>query len=144
MKKVLSLLLSLAMLLTITSGLNLTAYADVQTGKCGDNVTYSLDTSTGVLTISGTGEMKNYNRYSYENNPFYDKKFNIETVIIKSGVTSIGDYAFYNCISLTSVTIPDSVTSIGDSAFSGCTSLISINVEENNINYFSVNGVLFN
>ena len=60
MKKIISLLLSLAMLLTITSGLNLTAYADVQTGKCGDNVTYSLDTETGVLTISGTGEMTDY------------------------------------------------------------------------------------
>ena len=52
MKKIISLLLSLAMLLTITSGLNLTAYADVKTGKCGDNVTYSLDTSTGSFSIT--------------------------------------------------------------------------------------------
>jgi hypothetical protein len=41
-------------------------------------------------------------------------------------VTSIGNSAFWNCASLTSITIPDSVTSIGDSAFSFCTSLTSV------------------
>ena len=127
MKKVLSLLLSLAMLLTITSGLNFTAYADVQTGKCGDNVTYSLDTSTGVLTINGEGDMENYNYNNYEKNPFY-KKSNIKTVIIKNGVTSIGDYTFRDCRSLTNVTIPNSVASIGDSAFYSCTSLTNVTI----------------
>ena len=43
-------------------------------------------------------------------------------------VTSIGEYAFYSCIGLTSVTIPNSVTSIGDYAFSGCTGLTSIEI----------------
>ena len=61
MKKVLSLLLSIAMLLGITSGLNLTAYAEVQSGTCGKNVNYSLDTETGVLTISGSGNTTDYN-----------------------------------------------------------------------------------
>ena len=43
-------------------------------------------------------------------------------------VTSIGDYAFYLCIGLTSVTIPNSVTSIGDDAFYGCSSLTSVTI----------------
>ena len=45
-------------------------------------------------------------------------------------ITSIGDYAFYNCTSLTSVTIPDSVTSIGNSAFQGCSSLTSVTIPD--------------
>ena len=125
MKKIISLLLSLAMLLTITSGLNLTAYADVKTGKCGDNVTYSLDTSTGVLTISGTGKMTDY--HYYDSTPFY-KDTKIKVITIDFGVTSIGEYAFSNCTSLTSITIPSSVTSIGGGAFCWCTSLTSITI----------------
>ena len=41
-------------------------------------------------------------------------------VVIPDGVTGIGDHAFSQCKSLTSVTIPDGVTSIGDCAFLGC------------------------
>ena len=164
MKKILSLLLSLAMLLTITSGLNLTAYAAVKTGKCGDNVTYLLDTSTGVLTISGTGKMTDY--HDYDSTPFY-KDTKIKVITIDFGVTSIGDYAFRGCTSLTSITIPNSVTSIGGDAFYGCTSLtsvtignsvtsiggnpfsgckslLSIEVSDNNKNYSSFDGILFN
>ena len=125
MKKIISLLLSLAMLLTITSGLNLTAYAAVKNGKCGDNVTYSLDTSTGVLTISGTGDMADY---SMDNSSPFDSNSNIKSVIIENGVTSIGVGVFEHCTSLTSVTIPNSVTSICRSAFFDCTSLTSVTI----------------
>ena len=131
MKKVISIFLSLAMLLSIVSVVDFSAFADVKTGKCGDNVIYSLDTETGVLTISGKGNMINYNDYDYDNygnNPFYYRRSNIKTVIIKNGVTSIGDYTFYYCKSLISVTIPDSVTNIGDSAFYYCTRLTSVTI----------------
>ena len=59
-------------------------------------------------------------------------------------VTSIGDEAFFLCTSLTKITIPRSVMNIGELVFFECTSLININVEENNKNYISENGVLFN
>ena len=68
----------------------------------------------------------------------------LTSIEIPSGVTSIGNSAFYNCSSLTSIEIPSSVTSIGDYTFDGCSSLTGINVEENNQNYCSEDGVLFN
>ncbi len=67
----------------------------------------------------------------------------LTSVIIPNSVTSIGSHAFQGCTGLTSVEIPNSVTSIGDEAFSDCTGLTSINVAENNLNYASIDGVLY-
>ena len=129
-------------------------------GTCGNNLTWTLD-EEGTLTISGTGEMRGYsNKDSY-------KEYTIKKVIISSGVTSIGDFAFSMCDSLTSVTIPSSVTNIGIYAFFSCSSLTSVTipngvvyigmaafskcknlnsiiVESGNPNYSSIDGVLFN
>ena len=91
-------------------------------GVCGENLTWEFDPSTGTLTISGIGQMINYNF------PWEDFKDDIKTVIIEDGVTTIGGSAFSGCSSLTSVTIPDSVTTIGNHAFSGCSSLTSITI----------------
>ena len=110
--------------------------SSVETSKIGngDNLTYILD-SEGTLTISGTGDMKDYKlkELGFYNNsdisPFYDNP-DIKKVIIEDGVTSIGDYAFYGCSSLTHITIPDGVTSIGCGAFSGCDSLIDITIPD--------------
>ena len=69
---------------------------------------------------------------------------NLTSITIPNSVTSIGDSAFWGCSSLTNITIPEGITSIGDDAFYMCSSLTSINVSENNKNYCSVDGVLFN
>ena len=89
----------------------------VSSGTCGaegDNLTWTLD-SEGTLTISGTGAMTDYSYGSKA--PWYSSRSSIKSVTIGSGVTTIGNYAFYYCSSLASVTIPDSVTSIGGGAF---------------------------
>ncbi len=69
---------------------------------------------------------------TYKNYGSYSGTVNIPKTVEQNGqtlnVTSIGEYAFYNCSSLTSITIPNSVTSIGNSAFQGCSSLTSITI----------------
>ena len=98
----------------------------IDSGSCGENLTWTLD-SNGVLTVSGTGEMDDY---SSDYSPWYSNRSAIKTVIIENRVTSIGDWAFYYCTSLTSVTIGDSVTSIGGRAFSYCTKLTSVTIPD--------------
>lgn len=93
-------------------------------GTCGENLSWTL--KDGVLTISGIGMMESYSSSRYQ--PWYMEK--ITKVVIKEGVTSIGDYAFHQCDDLMSVTIPDSITSIGSGAFFYCTSLTSIAIPD--------------
>ena len=92
------------------------------------NLTWKLD-ADGTLTISGTGTMKDYD-YNNNPSPANQKKGSVKKVVIKDGVTSIGNFAFYNCKSLTSITIPDSVTSIELAAFNNCSSLTSITIPD--------------
>ena len=58
--------------------------------------------------------------------PWYSYRGDIQTVVIKDGVTSIGVYAFDGCSGLTSVIIPNSVTSIGGNAFNNCSGLTKV------------------
>jgi len=101
-------------------------YFNYNSGACGDNLIWILDPETGVLDITGEGDM-----YNYYND--YDVPWNysdVKSVNIGNGVTSIGDYAFRWCKNLTSITISDSVTSIGDSAFYYCESLTNITIPD--------------
>ena len=98
-------------------------------GNCGttdheSEVTWSLN-SGGVLTISGTGAMADFGD-SYSKAPWLSYKDNITSVVIGEGVTSIGDFAFYECDYLASVSIPASVTSIGQSAFYNCGTSVTV------------------
>ena len=109
-----------------------TIIASGSCGKAGSNVTWTLD-STGLLTISGEGEMEDYT-YSYDdasskyitNAPW--RKRQVKSATVQDGVASIGGYAFYGCTGLTGVTIPDSVTNIGNYAFENCTGLTGVTI----------------
>ena len=63
-----------------------------------------------------------------ENGVLKDYRGSEKFVKIPNSVTEIGEHAFYDCKSLTSIEIPNSVTSIGNDAFYGCTSLTSIEI----------------
>ncbi len=134
MKKVISLLMSFVMLLSVTAGVDLSVYAaNATSGKCGDSAYWNYDEDTKTLTISGSGRMDNYFRSTETagfvlDTPWVKFRRNIKKISIGNNVTSIGDEAFYNCIALTSVTIGNSVTSIGKGAFDCCSSLTNITI----------------
>ena len=141
MKKHITRLLFAALLLL---ALCIGASAAGTSGKCGPSAYWSFDSSTGTLTISGSGAM---NDYEYGNDyPWMDYRDSIQTIVIGDQITQIGRYAFpwtacstiqfgksvrsigakafSGCRNLNGdLTLPDSVQIVGDSAFAGCTGL---------------------
>ena len=81
----------------------------------------------GVLTIRGNGKMPDY---VYKDAPWYSKRESIKAVVIESGITSIGWYAFKECSNMQSVTIPSSVTNIDNFAFLSCSNLTNVVIPE--------------
>ncbi|MBE6641630.1 MAG: hypothetical protein E7619_08585, partial [Ruminococcaceae bacterium] len=94
-----------------------TAYGElIASGSCGTDLEWAYY-SGGILDITGTGAMANY---EVKKAPWYTYATNITTLTVKSGVTSIGDSAFYGCTKLAEISIADTVTSIGTWAFWKC------------------------
>ena len=85
-------------------------------------ITWNLS-EDGTLTISGTGDIPGSG-----DAPWFSRSYEIKKVIIKDGVTNIGNKAFFDYPALTSVEIPNSVTSIGESAFFQCMRLTSVTI----------------
>ena len=128
-KRLLSFVLVVLMIASLLPATALAADI-VASGTCGaegdgSNLTWTLD-SEGVLTISGNGAMHDYDYSS----PWHENGNQIQSVFMANGVTSIGNFAFYECTSLTSMAIPDSVTCIGNCAFKDCSSLASVTIPD--------------
>ena len=121
-KRLFSLLLAAVMIFGL---LPVGALAETS-GKCGNDLTWSLNDS--VLTISGTGEMNSYSGIFKA--PWHSERLQIKSVVLESGVTSIGNNAFIDCSVLTDISIPEGVTSIGSKAFDSCVSLTGAVIPE--------------
>ena len=92
------------------------------------NIMWSISTD-GVLVITGEGPMHDYtpNHWAYLGSSApWGSSFH--SIVIREGVTRIGDYAFCGNDELISVTIPSSVTSIGENAFCYCHGLESLTI----------------
>jgi len=135
-KKMIAMLVCLVLIIGAMA-VSALAAETVARGECGDALTWVL-TDDGVLTISGEGEMGNYDAPSViappaflpkpVQAPWYEYRTQIKTVVIENGVTTIGTNAFYGCSELTDITIPNSVTEIKRYAFEYCTSLVDITI----------------
>lgn len=139
-KRLLSMILALGMMLTILPVNAITAWAEngkiIQSGNCGNNVTYDLtqnndDTTnpTYTLTIKGNGEMADFKESDMEGRaPWIAQKEKITAVTIENGVTYVGAYAFDHCKKLMQITIYAQLNSIGKGAFRDCEGLTSIEI----------------
>lgn len=139
-KRLISLLVALCMAVTLLPVSAITAWAEdpPKSGNCGatgdgSGVTWLLTdntdgSSTYTLTISGSGAMKDFQFGSHQ--PWYSFQKQITSVVISSGITSIGNSAFALFANLTHVDIADSVISIGLDAFFYCSSLTDITIPQ--------------
>ncbi len=110
-------------------------------GMCGDNLTWMLD-ENGVLTIGGSGEMYDFSIESHGSTaPWYS--YDVYTVLVEDGVTSIGENAFY-FKDVIDISFGKDVESISPSAFLACMCIESFSVDCENNFYSSDKGVLYN
>lgn len=91
------------------------------------NLNWSLN-SDGVLTITGNSAMSDFGASGTSTDAWRAYKSQIKHVHISSGVTSIGEHAFYNCDQLETVSLPNGLNRIGSGAFDWCPKLSSIQI----------------
>ena len=111
MKKIISLLLTIVILASITTSLDFTAKAaDLpSSGWCSTTAKFTFNKKNGLLTISGKGAI---------NRQVFYGKSQIKKVVVKKGITQIGQREFKNCINLNTLELPNGLTFIGKEAFS--------------------------
>lgn len=121
-RKILSIILVICLLAGI---LPLSANA-AASGTCGPNAVWDYDFNNKVLTVSGSGPMYDWDwdtEREEDTPPWSDKRLHILEIVVKDGITHIGDDAFAGCRYMTRITLPDSVTSVGNDAFYVCEEL---------------------
>ncbi len=123
MKKALCCFLVSALLLTLSV---FPVSAAENTGSCGDNATWSFDSSTGTLTVSGTGVVTGEAMQS--SNGFGAHRASIRHLVIEEGITAISSPGFPRLYRLESLKLPDSVKSLGDGVFTQCDALVDVDL----------------
>ena len=111
----------IALLTGLMSMCAATAQAQNPTSGTAGPLTWKYDTDMRILTISGKGEIPNYD---WEHPvPWQEHSQDIQKLVVEEGVTGIGNESFRNTRNLVSATFPKSLTRIGDEAFASCLNL---------------------
>ncbi len=126
MKTSKKLLMGIILVLTLMLCLAFGASAEEESGKCGDDVYWSLDSIRGELTITGTGGTWDLENWDYDYPRFYRK--NIVSVYIEDGITSIAKNLFSECYKMKSIRLPSTLRSIGEWAFNECNRLEHVEI----------------
>ena len=126
MKKALSVLLSLGLVLCAMPFTAVPSLAGGTPNICGPNASFTFDESTGTLTIQGEGAIYDGTPVSYH----FSGSNRLIHLVIEHGITSIGTNAFRDCTALESVSLPATLTSIGDCVFCCCTSLTEVTLPD--------------
>lgn len=104
-------------------------FPDIQNPIIGTNIKWTISRDNKTITISGKGEMPDFDKNSSDKRcPWEDKKSKIDKVVIEEGVTTIGRHAFSGCTRLSEVQIPKTVKTIGTAAFMDCNTLRQIDI----------------
>ena len=127
-KKILSGILTIILLASVIPIGTFSVNAISSSGSCGDNATWKISNDT--LTISGSGRMYAYSSASKAPWYDYDLKKTYSKVVISSGITNVGAYAFFGCSNIGSISLPSTVRTLGEDAFFRCESLRNINLPE--------------
>ncbi len=114
-------------LLIVFGALPFTVLAADFSGECGENLSWEFVPESGILTVTGTGDMEDY---LASRTPWYSVRTEIKSVKISSGATSIGNNAFYGCSVLNEVSIPGGLTDIGENAFRNCAKLADVKIPD--------------
>lgn len=133
MKKVISIFMALLITMSVgIIGINSINQAYAVDYSCGNNATWSLDTNSGDLIISGTGRV--------DTRPWKDYANYIKYVTIEEGITQLCDSCFYDCKELKTVSLPFSLKLVGSSMFYNCSKLESIDFPNGSNLYYCPSG----
>ena len=144
-RRLTSMILAFAILVSALFCFNISMVLGATSGNCGangsifqtgSNAKFNYDEKTKTLTITGSGDTKDYGDTALNRPPWYDYKAEIESVVIDEGIVTLGTLSFYGCTALKTVKFPSTLTTISGGtlnygAFRECTLLDKITLPQN-------------
>jgi len=139
-RKYISMVIAVTIIASLFAAPVLEVHAGLNTDTTSGNLIWRINTTTGQLSVTGTGTMNNWTATGA---PWYNHRAIIKSATIDARIIRIGNNAFGGCVNLKNVTA-NGVVAIGDNAFSGCISLESIDIADSMPNVTTIGDFVFN